>query len=112
MTIRYFWHLEDFLVLDRPDEDVPAGARPLSFTEFRDLVQCLARGGRLVTTAEGRPQVKGAAWPRDGRKPDEARTSGPSPGGVFQVQRPNTRYDKRTGAAIGRRRCQPKKRLQ
>ena len=73
MTIRYFWHLEDFLVLDRPDEAVPAGARALSFTEFRDLVQCLARGGRLVTTAEGRPEVRGVAWPGTDRRPDAAR---------------------------------------
>ena len=70
MTIRYFWHLGDFLILDRPDEAAPADARPLSFTEFRDLVQCLARGGRLVTTAEGRPQVRGTAWPSPDREPE------------------------------------------
>ncbi len=71
MAIEYFWCENDFLIFggaagSESSRPVPDDARPLSFTEFRDLVQCRARGGRLVTLPGGRPAVRGREKPVGG----------------------------------------------
>lgn len=65
MSLEYYWRRGDFTVVEAggggaflPGAAGEGGVR-LSFSEFRDLVQCQARGGLIVASENGRPVVAG-----------------------------------------------------
>jgi len=65
MGIEYYWLQGEIRIIESmvdsigmPDPLESKGVR-LSFSEFRDLVQCQSRGGLIATSNVGRPQVLG-----------------------------------------------------
>lgn len=62
MSVAYYWAGGEFILTEASAQAPVIHGEPalrLSFTEFRDLLQCRARGGLISTCAQGRPRVVG-----------------------------------------------------